>query len=753
MKFKLSKAINKAYIYYKKNKVYDVNDEFLRFTGYSYDEIVGKSFEELIKLLRADSQSCFKEERDEYNCYIFTKQDQVKEVKITQKNLIEEDEKVYFIEEEENQLLKGILATCVDNRKNIKESIAIFSYPDFIHLKFSKTYKSHLNLLEFKEDNPIGDVFLHPEYILNAIEDKTSYYEDELEFISKSGNITYWSINAVLIFEEGQAKYLRCSFYNETEDVMTRKLLEKQKIEMEIILNNIPDSIVMLNSKGEYTYVNKPTLHKFFPYHYGEKSLNNRDGFKFFKYSDINGNELSFYDTPDARVLRGERITNFILVRTSHLSTTYYECNGIPIYDKSGNIEGAVLIYRDIGNDFKIEEYHALAQDINHIEIKFATLSYVDFKIRYINNNSFKLIKKHNASINSVVQVIGKDFFDFYCWNVDEKKEIIANIKQCFETKASSYRHKQRYMDGETVKCIKTIFQPIFDKDNKIERLHVIGMDITDEETRNQKMSIALEAQEELFINTSHELKTPLNLIFSASQLTDMYLKSEFIEDKRHKIDRNNKIIKQNCYRLIKLVNNILDASKIEEGFYELNLENRNIVSVVEDIIQSVSEYIQERGMSIIFDSEIEEKIMAFDFYKIERVILNLLSNAIKFSDSKGKIMVNIMDKYDFIEISVSDNGIGIGKEDIGDIFNKFKQADKSLNRKAEGTGIGLSLVKSIVELHKGEVSVESTLGHGSTFKIKLPVITVDKPIKDQDDYNNSNGIETMKLELSDIYS
>lgn len=262
-----------------------------------------------------------------------------------------------------------------------------------------------------------------------------------------------------------------------------------------------------------------------------------------------------------------------------------------------------------------------------------------------------------------------------------------------------------------------------------------------------------LKMQDEIFANISHELKTPLNVIFSSNQLLEFYLKNDLLEDNRDKFSKNVNIIKQNCYRLTKLINNIVDLSKIESGFLKLNLYNENIVQVVEDTVQSVSEHIKGKGISIVFDTNTEEKIIACDPEKIERVILNLISNAIKFTNMDGRIFINILDKGDSVEIAVKDTGIGMDKKHLDNIFERFHQVDKSLSRNAEGSGIGLSLVKSIVELHSGKISVDSTPGEGTIFRIEFPARTVKNEKVIEQIKTMNNKIEMIKIEFSDIYS
>ena len=287
----------------------------------------------------------------------------------------------------------------------------------------------------------------------------------------------------------------------------------------------------------------------------------------------------------------------------------------------------------------------------------------------------------------------------------------------------------------------------------KIMQESIKNMIIKIEDNSSNQIKETLKIQDEIFANVSHELKTPLNVIFSANQLIEFYLKNSLIEDNKEKIFKNINTIKQNCYRFIKLINNIVDISKMNSGFLRVNLSNENIVDITENIVQSISEYINGKDISIIFDTNTEEKIMACDPEKIERVILNLISNAIKFTNKDGSIFVNLIDKGDTVEIDVKDTGIGIEEKYLNNIFGRFEQVNKSLSRNAEGSGIGLSLVKSIVEMHDGKISVESKVGEGSIFKIELPVKTIEETKVIEQSKAINNKIEMINIEFSDIYS
>ncbi|WP_298842730.1 sensor histidine kinase [Clostridium sp.] len=266
-----------------------------------------------------------------------------------------------------------------------------------------------------------------------------------------------------------------------------------------------------------------------------------------------------------------------------------------------------------------------------------------------------------------------------------------------------------------------------------------------------ETMGKAMQAQEEFIVNISHELKTPLNVLSATVQLFNMYCNSCSLDKMKESIVKHINSMNQNCYRLSKLINNIVDSSKIETGFFELHLSNNNIVEIVEDIVMSVTNFTDSKGLNIIFDTDTEEKIIACDSEKIERVVLNLISNAIKFSDKGDEIFIDVNTKDEFVKISVKDNGIGIEQKNLETIFDRFKQVDKSLSRNTEGTGIGLSLVKSIVELHSGFIYAQSEVVTGSKFIVNLPCRIV--PNKNAVHSNKiSSKNENVKVELSDIH-
>lgn len=261
----------------------------------------------------------------------------------------------------------------------------------------------------------------------------------------------------------------------------------------------------------------------------------------------------------------------------------------------------------------------------------------------------------------------------------------------------------------------------------------------------------------EFFSNISHELRTPLNIMMSSIQLLNIFYENKATNLNKffYAYEKYIPGLQQNSYRLLKLINNLIDITKFDSGFFKMEYTNLNIVEMVEDIAQSVAPYIENKGISLIFDTDVEEKIQAVDVLKLERILLNLLSNAIKFTSPGGTIEVTVKAKESSVLISIKDTGCGIPSDMLQVIFERFRQVDSLLTRRAEGSGIGLSLVKALIEAHEGTITVNSTVGVGSEFIIELPmkVIPACRIDSEQITSDSQMKVDRINIELSDIYT
>lgn len=324
-----------------------------------------------------------------------------------------------------------------------------------------------------------------------------------------------------------------------------------------------------------------------------------------------------------------------------------------------------------------------------------------------------------------------------------------------------------KYPDGRTV-LLDTLKTPYYDPQGNILGLIGISRDITE---KNEKEELQKSVDEErrrlnelkeydrikteFFANISHELRTPINVIFSALQIHELKLRCASYQNSSMDTYKYVNMMKQNCYRLLRLISNLIDITKIDTGYFQINQMDYNIISLIENVTLSVAEFIESKGLSLTFDTEVEEKIIACDPEKIERIVLNLLSNAVKFTSCGGNIAINIEDGTDNICIRVKDSGRGIPAEKLNCIFERFVQVDKTLTRDHEGSGIGLSLVKALVVLHGGTVNVFSELGKGSEFVVALPVKVLNSAqFKQHPKYDEDPKfyVDKLNIEFSDIY-
>ena len=370
-------------------------------------------------------------------------------------------------------------------------------------------------------------------------------------------------------------------------------------------------------------------------------------------------------------------------------------------------------------------------------------------------NKAVELIEKIDK-----VDIIGKDVME--CFPSVSQTDLLQIMKQVWETGIPQNLGPRVYEDYR----IRGWRDNYYIYKLSEEKIVVVYDDITEEIeykkiiNENQKMisqTLELEKiQAEFFANISHELRTPLNIILGTIQLNGMMIEDKEKPFDKKKIINNINIEKQHCFRLLRLINNLIDSTKLDSSNLDINMINCNIVNLVEEITQSVAQYINNNNLTLIFDTDVEEKIVACDLDKIERIMLNLLSNSIKFTELGGSIFVNIIDGDEYITITVEDNGIGIPSDKLNIIFDRFRQVDKSFTRKQEGNGIGLSLVKSLVEIQKGTILVESEYGVGTKFTIRFPVRILDNENGDVKIslVNNTinNCVERIKIEFSDIY-
>lgn len=319
-------------------------------------------------------------------------------------------------------------------------------------------------------------------------------------------------------------------------------------------------------------------------------------------------------------------------------------------------------------------------------------------------------------------------------------------------------------INGKTVKSRLCYIKDKYNEDRFIEfRWYVINdkqviltakdktieKQLSDYNKELQK-NIGLEnMKSQYFANLSHEFKTPMNIIISTCQL----IKSSHIND-RKSFDKYISAMKQNSYRLSRLINNLIDARKIKSGYYNLNRGNYNIVSIIKDLVASMKEYVLSKERKFLLESSWDEIMVFCDPEMIERIMMNLISNAVKYTNKDNYIKINIDRDDNNVVITVSNNGVKLDKESAEIIFNRFVRADNVFSRRCEGSGIGLYIVKSLVKLHGGNIWVDVSEEGKTKFIFSIPIknSNIESSDKNEVSSNILGKEERCNIEFSDIY-
>ena len=228
------------------------------------------------------------------------------------------------------------------------------------------------------------------------------------------------------------------------------------------------------------------------------------------------------------------------------------------------------------------------------------------------------------------------------------------------------------------------------------------------------------ELKSDFLATMSHELRTPLTSIIGYSDMMLSGMTGELNEKQTNFLES----ILKNGEALLNLINDILDLTKIEAGRLELNIEPVDLRAALLSVLPVVKPRAADKRIKISTFLPTDLPPVSADPAKFGQVLLNLLTNAIKYTHENGSVSVEARPKGDVVEIWVTDTGIGISQEDVDRVFQRFTQVDSSASRMQGGTGLGLTIVKELVELHGGEIRVQSKLGKGSSFIFTMPIST-----------------------------
>lgn len=448
-----------------------------------------------------------------------------------------------------------------------------------------------------------------------------------------------------------------------------------------------------------------------------------------------------------------------IMERNGYPEETYYTFSYTPVAGDSGDIEGMICANSDdterilserqlktltqLGKSFTEAKTNADVYG-NMIESLSGNPRDFPFALFYeINEQHATLVK--STQLNAACDKIPR------CINLNDATE----VSQLFNT-AVVERTPQVFNDLQqnwgmlpsglwTVAPTKAILLPIAQRgqkeaygilviglnpfrlyDHKYESFFALIADqvatsladvqfMEEERKRLEALAEIDRAKTMFFSNISHEFRTPLTLLLGPIQ--DALQEPEEIGRNSQRLE----VALRNAQRMQKLVNLLLDFSRIEAGKLEVNFAAVDIVTTTEDLVSNFRSAIEKAGMTLIISKEIPSQIAYVDVDMWEKIVLNLVSNAFKYSE-KGSIEISIRTDKEFVEISVADTGIGIPESELEKIFERFHRVQNVNGRSQEGTGIGLAMVKELVKLNEGSIAVESTVGIGSKFTVKLPL-------------------------------
>lgn len=429
----------------------------------------------------------------------------------------------------------------------------------------------------------------------------------------------------------------------------------------------------------------------------------------------------------EERLLFSDGRTKFVLV------------NGNPIFDEEGRVIRLHGTTQDITErkrqEEQVERFFSLAVDL------FCIASKDGFFLR--NSRSFITALGYNEAELKQVPLIN--------FVHPDDREITINEMDFIFRGGTSRDFENRYIkkNGEVIVLSWTA---TFDEESQV--IYAAATDITaKKELERSLIESQIEAEKSkakdtFLANMSHEIRTPLNAIIG---FNDILSQTNLTDEQR----KNVGFIANASKTLSVLINDILDISKLESGKLDLEHEPFEVEKVVRQVVQMHSSKAKAKGIKLLlsYDSQLPDVIIG-DEIRLSQILINLISNAIKFTE-KGSVELRVLDAKqleDFVTIQfeVKDTGIGIGKEKLGLIFERFTQAESYTTRVYGGTGLGLNIVQSLVELHHGKLDVESEWGVGTVF-----TFTIDYPIASEEDLRRLEDVqrvsETSRLDGMEI--
>ena len=422
--------------------------------------------------------------------------------------------------------------------------------------------------------------------------------------------------------------------------------------------------------------------------------------------------------------------------REEHILGSTFQISSFPLRDEQGQVVGSVQMLKDISEREALEEMWKRYEFIVNTSKDSMALIGPDYTYEAVNR---AFCEAHRRKLE---QVVGKSVADI--WGHERFVEQIKEpLDQCF---AGKEVHYQLWFDFAALgrRCFDVSYYPYHGGEKTITRAVVVSRDITDgrqaedalREERallaqrveertvelsaaNAELARAARLKDEFLASMSHELRTPLTGILGLSEALQLQVYGPHNE-KQLKALRS---IEESGQHLLNLINDILDLSKIEAGKVELQIGAVAVAEVCQASLRMIKEIAQKKKLKVSFNLDMLVTTAQADSRRLKQMLVNLLSNAVKFTPEEGSVGLEVEGDaaHKTVRFIVWDTGIGIAPEDMPRLFRPFVQLDARLAREYSGTGLGLSLVQRMADMHGGSVTVESEPGKGSRFTITLP--------------------------------
>ncbi len=769
------------YIYICDGLVESVSESFSNLTDFTQEELYHKDIVFVLNhMLRINHRVKSHDEiRNFDNCFAFNKMLDFKQLDI--EVMKEESGRGTYLLFKQQPLISisNPLSYTHQLIANNMMGIALFYAGDYTLLKASKEYE-RIVYDRHRETDILGKKI----YEFNKLwsDDVAKKQWNEVKRTQKAmsqsevplpnpqtGRMQYYDIGVMPIIDSGETKYLVVTLNEVTDKVNYRlenekkaQFILKQKNLMEAVLENQKEAIYIIDRSGNIIISNKAVKMRFAPVQL--RTIN--DIFGAGEIYDETGKRLTFEETPAYLVMQGKSIDSFNLKMVRKGRIHYVNVNGRPILNDMGNYDYSFIYAADITEVVESrqklieekEKLEAIMDNISDILLIFdkedniimrngAAADYLDHNVRNLNDiykqaNFYELDGREIPFEEYPTQQIkrGMQIFDRVLFIKTDVKSMYFSLSA-----NAIFDDNQNYAMG--VISIRNITDYISHSET-IRRQQLALFEAEKREKENLEKILVM--KDEFLSLISHEFKTPLTVINATLQVIELVHKDQLTERMKGYLDK----IKQNTFRQVRLVNNILDITKAKANQIKLNMKNHDIVFITKCILESVKLYAEQKHIRISFETSFQSRIVAMDEEKYERILLNLLSNAIKFTPQNKQIVVRISEEAKRIVVEVTDEGIGIPEDKLHMIFERFGQIENTYTRQAEGSGIGLYLVKMLVDAMGGYIKVESSVEKGSAFTILLP----DKILADTETGEVSNVhiddrlIQGIAIEFSDIY-